>query len=65
MSNIESLVERKSRRRACRPAVEAAMNEMILKLHAKGFGRAEIALALADAAEDYVLRLASPKELAH
>ncbi|SIQ99178.1 hypothetical protein SAMN05880590_11024 [Rhizobium sp. RU35A] len=38
--------------------VEAAMLDMIAALRAKGLDQAEIALTLADAAEDYVLRLA-------
>lgn len=42
----------------CRQIVEAAMLEMIEKLHAKGLVRAEVALALADASEDYIMLLA-------
>lgn len=38
--------------------VEAAMLDLIAALRAKGLEEAEIALTLADAAEDYVLRLA-------
>jgi hypothetical protein len=43
----------------CRFKVEAAMLSMIEDLRRQGLNTAEIALSLADAAEDYVLRLAS------
>lgn len=43
----------------CRFKVEAAMLSMIDDLRHQGLSTAEIALSLADAAEDYVLRLAS------
>jgi hypothetical protein len=43
----------------CRQIVDAAMLELIERLHSQGLGRAEVALALADASEDYVIRLAS------
>ncbi len=43
----------------CRFKVEAAMLAMIDELKRQGLGIAEIALSLADAAEDYVLRLAN------
>jgi hypothetical protein len=43
----------------CRFKVEAAMLSMIEDLRRQGLSTAEIALSLADAAEDYVLRLAS------
>jgi hypothetical protein len=46
----------------CRFKVEAAMLEMIEGLQRQGLGSAEIALSLADAAEDYVLRLAKTEE---
>lgn len=39
--------------------VEAAMLEMIEQLQGQGLSQAEIALTLADAAEDYVIRLAN------
>jgi hypothetical protein len=39
--------------------VEAAMLEMIEHLQGQGLSQAEIALTLADAAEDYVIRLAN------
>ncbi len=39
--------------------VEAAMLEMIEHLQQQGLSQAEIALTLADAAEDYVIRLAN------
>lgn len=48
-----------------RQIVEAAMLEMIHKVHARGLGRAEVALAHADASEDYVIRLASEFDPAH
>lgn len=43
----------------CRFKVEAAMLSMIEDLRRQGLSTAEIALSLADAAEDYVLRLAN------
>lgn len=42
----------------CRTEVEIAMMEMLNNLQAKGWTRAELALALADAAEDYVMLMA-------
>jgi hypothetical protein len=48
-----------------RQIVEAAMLEMIQKLHAQGLGRADVALTLADASEDYVIKLASESDPAH
>ncbi len=39
--------------------VEAAMFELIGQLLRQGMDEAEIAMALADAAEDYVIRLAN------
>lgn len=39
--------------------IEAAMLEMIEHLQQEGLSQAEIALTLADAAEDYVIRLAN------
>lgn len=39
--------------------VEAAMFELIDQLQRQGLDKLEIAMALADAAEDYVMRLAS------
>ena len=50
---------------SCRTAVEDAMQEMIDSLCTKGFDHAEIALALADAAEDYVIFLASATKFSH
>jgi hypothetical protein len=43
---------------ACRFTVEAAMLEMVQRLERQGLGNEEVALALVDAAEDYVIRLA-------
>jgi hypothetical protein len=43
----------------CRFEVEIAMTEMLNKLQAKGWSQAELALTLADAAEDYVISVAS------
>jgi hypothetical protein len=48
---------------ASRFKVEAAMFELIERLLRQGLSRAEIAVSLADAAEDYVLRLAGELEL--
>ncbi|WP_454851663.1 hypothetical protein [Rhizobium binxianense] len=42
----------------CRTEVEIAMMEMLNNLQAKGWSQAELALALADAAEDYVMLMA-------
>jgi hypothetical protein len=53
----------KPTRMNCRQIVDAAMLEMVERLHSQGLGRAEVALALADASEEYVIRLAS--EAAH
>jgi hypothetical protein len=39
--------------------VEAAMLEMIERLQQEGLAKQEIALILADAADDYVIRLAN------
>ena len=49
----------------CRTEVEAAMFEMIERLQKHGWAPAEVALALADAAEDYVMLLASKKAGSH
>ncbi|HEY0124821.1 MAG TPA: hypothetical protein VGC14_24260 [Rhizobium sp.] len=50
---------------ACRLAVDEAMQEMIEKLCSYGLDRRAIALTLADAAEDYVIALASGKMSTH
>lgn len=51
---------------AIRFAVEIAMAELIDRLVANGHNRAEVALLLADASEDYVIRLAgSRSEFSH
>ncbi len=49
----------------CRTEVEAAMFDMIQRLQQHGWTPAEVALALADAAEDYVMLLASKKAGSH
>ncbi len=49
----------------CRTEVEAAMFEMVKRLQQHGWEPAEVALALADAAEDYVMLLASKKAGSH
>ncbi|MDO1583625.1 hypothetical protein [Rhizobium oryzicola] len=43
----------------CRFTVEAAMLDMVKRLQKQGLGNEEIAVSLADAAEDYVIRLAN------
>ena len=43
--------------------VEAGMLDLIERLRSDGLSQAEIAVALADAAEEYVIRLASTFEL--
>lgn len=42
----------------CRAAVETALCELIADAESKGWQPAEIVMALADAAEDYILLLA-------
>jgi hypothetical protein len=49
----------------CRTEVEAAMFEMVKRLQQHGWEPAEVALALADAADDYVMLLASKKSGSH
>ena len=43
--------------------VEAGMLDLIERLQCQGLSQAEIAVALADAAEEYVIRLATTFEL--
>ena len=43
--------------------VEAGMLDLIERLQSEGLAQAEIAVALADAAEEYVIRLATTFEL--
>lgn len=43
----------------CRATVETAMRSMIKRLKKRGWSDAELALALADAAEDYIMELAT------
>jgi hypothetical protein len=45
--------------------VEAGMLDLIERLQSEGLSQAEIAVALADAAEEYVIRLATSFELDH
>ncbi len=45
----------------CREQVEIAMREMIERLASSGLPLAEIALCLADAAEEYVISLAQAR----
>ncbi|TWF56441.1 hypothetical protein [Neorhizobium alkalisoli] len=49
----------------CYDAAKVALAAVIKDLVAQGFNRAEIALAIADSAEDYVLDLASHRTSAH
>lgn len=49
----------------CYDAAKIALAAVIKDLVAQGFNRAEIALAIADSAEDYVLDLASHRTSAH
>lgn len=48
-----------------RARVEIAMLEMVENLQQEGFSVEEIALALADASEDYVILLANEKVSTH
>ncbi len=48
-----------------RARVEIAMMEMVENLQQEGFPIEEIALALADASEDYVILLANEKASTH
>jgi hypothetical protein len=43
--------------------VEAGMLDLITRLQSEGLSQAEVAVALADAAKDYVVRLAATFEL--
>lgn len=49
----------------CREAVELALHGFICEAEAKGWRPAEIAMALADAAEDYILLLARKQASRH
>jgi len=60
-NNVTSAVPR----RATRARVEIAMTELIDNLQREGFLVEEIALALADASEDYVILLANEKVSTH
>jgi hypothetical protein len=49
----------------CREAVEIVLQRLIAEAETKGWQPAELALALADAAEDYVMRLAQKHIFKH
>ncbi len=49
----------------CREAVEVALQGLISDAETKGWRPAEIAMAVADAAEDYVLLLANRRASRH
>lgn len=60
----QDLTERRRRKQLdCRLAVEAGMITLIQQLCEQGHSEASVALALADASEDYVIRLASDRLL--
>ena len=63
MSELE--LRREARKADCRKLVEAAMRNLIEQLHSKGFSQAAVALALADAAEEYVIELAAKPARIH
>ncbi len=50
---------------ACRIEVESAMRSLIKEIVKQGWSRAEVALTLADAAEDYVMELAGRSPTQH
>jgi hypothetical protein len=53
------------RQAACRVDVEAAMHILIKAAIKQGWSKAEVALTLADAAEDFVIELASRTPTQH
>lgn len=53
------------RQEDCREAVETALCELIADAESKGWQPAEILMALADAAEDYILLLAQRRFVKH
>jgi hypothetical protein len=50
---------------ACRAEVEAAMHRLIKAAVKQGWSKAEVALTLADAAEDFVIELAGKMPTQH
>lgn len=68
MTDIQSPqhdVDQDLRAMDCLEAVEIAFHQLIADAESKGWRPAEIALALADIAEDYVLMLASGRASRH
>jgi hypothetical protein len=49
----------------CREVVEVLLDRLVAEGEAKGWHPAELALAIADAAEDYVMRLAQRQIFKH
>ncbi|WP_208250395.1 hypothetical protein WGT02_11735 [Rhizobium sp. T1470] len=49
----------------CRADVEPALHQIIRDAKQKGWAPAEVAMAIADAADDYILLLASRKATSH
>jgi|AraplaDrversion2_2_1032049.scaffolds.fasta_scaffold01551_11 hypothetical protein len=53
------------RQSACRLDIEAAMHRLIKAAVKQGWSKAEVALTLADAAEDFVIELAAGTPTQH
>jgi IS30 family transposase len=53
------------RLRDCRSEVEPALHKIILEAQQKGWQPAEVAMALADAADDFILLLANRNAATH
>ncbi len=49
----------------CRAEVEPALHQIIKDAQQNGWAPAEVAMAIADAADDYILLLANRKATAH
>jgi hypothetical protein len=49
----------------CRADVEPALHQIIRDAQQNGWAAAEVAMAIADAADDYILLLANRKTTAH
>ncbi|WP_160004105.1 hypothetical protein [Rhizobium sp. 18055] len=49
----------------CRAEVEPALHQIIREAQQNGWAAAEVAMAIADAADDYILLLANRKTTAH
>ncbi|MBB3966556.1 MULTISPECIES: hypothetical protein [Rhizobium] len=49
----------------CRADVEPALHQIIREAQKNGWAAAEVAMAIADAADDYILLLANRKTTAH